>query len=369
MLFKKAVSLFIISLFILFSCVDGDNTVRSQSQTSPGTDITDLVLIYHGSTHRPDWVANELKPYVYTEREDGFHWLFDGFLFLEIFDKIREIEWDPGFGYTTAGKEQWEWLLDRYFSPGKGPDAIEMILDSLSVTNMIPLRPRRVVISIPCPVSGFAEWGELDGKMLDFSRSDDQVAATFWFIDRTLEKWNSKKYRHIQLDGFYWVHEAAGKDFKIIPLVKDYLVQKKMKLYWIPYWNAERAGNWDSLGFDCAYQQPNYFFNKDIPYQRLDDACGFSRQEGMGMEMEFDNNVSKPEIRQRFYDYIRAFEENSVWSESRVAYYEGGGAWLKMTRSDDPEMKKMTEKLSSIIIYRQEKEDIQYRNKFKNIIK
>lgn len=369
MLINKTVNLFIICLFILPSCMNRDNPHRRESQPETGTDITDLVLIYHGSTHRPDWTADELKPYVYTENESGFHWLFDGFLFIEIFDKIREIEWDPGFGYNTAAKEQWEWLLDRYFASGKGPDALESILDSLADKDIAPLRPRRVVISIPCPVYGFTEWGELNGKDLDFSRSEDQVAAACWFIDRSLEKWNSKKYKHIQLDGFYWVHEAAGKDFKIIPLVKDYLKQKKMKLYWIPYWNAERAGNWDSLGFDCAYQQPNYFFNKDILYQRLNDACGFSRQQGMGMEMEFDNNVAKPLIRQRFYDYIRSFEENGVWAESRVAYYEGGGAWLKMTRSDDPEMKKMVEKLSSIIIDRQKKEDIKYRNRFKNYLK
>ena len=125
------------------------------------------------------------------------------------------------------------------------------------------------------------------------------------------------------MTGFIW-HEAAGKDFKIIRLVKDYLVQKKMKLYWIPYWNAERAGNWIHWALIVPISSLITFSDKDIPYQRLDDACGFSRQEGMGMEMEFDNNVSKPEIRQRFYDYIRAFEENSVWSESRAAYYEGG---------------------------------------------
>jgi Domain of unknown function (DUF4855) len=134
-----------------------------------------------------------------------------------------------------------------------------------------------------------------------------------------------------------------------------------MKLYWIPYWKAERADQWASLGFDYAYQQPNYFFSRDIPFQRLDDACIFGKQNAMGMEMEFDNNVTKPEIRNRFYDYINSFESNGVWTEKKVAYYEGGGAWLKMSQSDDPEMKKMTARLSAIIIGRQEKADKEYK--------
>jgi hypothetical protein len=300
-----------------------------------------------------------MKPYIYKTDTNGFHWLFDGFLFLEIFDKNQKLEWDPGFGYKTAAKEQWEWLLDRYFGKGKGPDALESVLDSLAKIGKKPLRPRRVVISIPDPVFGYTEWGEINGNKLDFNKSEDQVAAACWFIDRVAEKWNEKGYKHIKLDGFYWVHEAAGKDFAIIPEVKKYLVSKSKKLYWIPYWKAERSDMWNELGFDCAYQQPNYFFNKEVSDQRLDDACNFGKLHGMGMELEFDNNVAKPEGRKKYYDYINSFEANNVWTERRVAYYEGGGAWLKMSQSEDPEMMKMVEVLSSILIRRQEKADME----------
>lgn len=340
------------------------NTSASENKKMPDkqTDISDLVLIYHGATHRPDWNTNELKPYVYTEKENGFHWLFDGFLFLEIFDNIKGYEYDHGFGYKTAGKEQWEWLLDRYFGQGKGPDALESILDSLSKAGKTPVRTRKVIISIPCPAKGFTEWGELNGKKADFNKTEDQIAASQWFIDKVLDKWKNKKYKHIQLEGFYWVHEDAVQDYEIIPVVNEYLKKKEMKFYWIPYWKAPKAEQWSSLGFDFAYQQPNYFFSTDIPYQRLDDACLFGEKNAMGMEMEFDDNVTKPEIRTRYYDYIKSFETNGVWASRRVAYYEGGGAWLQMSKSNDPEMKKMVETLSDIIIARQERSD-------KNILK
>jgi len=359
---KKINSIILLGLLIVcfFFRIAYKNTgvfANNKKPDKKGTDITDLVLIYHGATHRPAWNENELRPYVFTENGTGFHWLFDGFLFLEIFDNIQGYEWDPGFKFKTAAKEQWTWLLDRYFAQGRGPDALEAILDSLSANGKTPVRTRRVVISIPCPVQGFAEWGEIDGRKMDFGKAKDQIAAADWFIDKTLEKWKKKKYKHIQLDGFYWVHEAAGKDFGIIPEVKKHLKGKGLKLYWIPYWNAERADEWSSLGFDIAYQQPNYFFNAKIPSQRLDDACRFAAQHGLGMEMEFDNNVASPEYRTRYYDYIKSYESNGIWASGKVAYYEGGGAWLKMSVSKDPEMKKMMEILTSIIIQRQERAD------------
>jgi hypothetical protein len=359
---KKINSIILIGLLILCFLfpIAYKNIGAMEVKKNPvkkAVDISDLVLIYHGSTHRLDWNVNELKPYVYTEGETGFHWLFDGFLFLEIFDNIQGYEWDPGFKFKTAAKEQWEWLLDRYFGNGKGPDALEAVLDSLSGKGKIPLRPRRVVISIPCPVQGFTEWGIINNRKMDFNKAEDQIAAASWFIDKVIERWNSRNYKHIQLDGFYWVHEAAGKDFGIIPEVKKYLMGKDMKLYWIPYWNAERADQWMSLGFDLAYQQPNYFFSTKVPYQRLDDACRFAEKNGLGMEMEFDNNVIKPEYKARYYDYIKSFEANGVWATRRVAYYEGGGAWLKMSLSNDPEMKNMVKTLSGIIVTRQEKAD------------
>ncbi len=319
--------------------------------------ISDLALIYHGGTQRPAWTASELAPYLYRENSGNTEWLFDGFLFLEIFDNLQKYDYDPGFGHRTAGKEQWEGLLNRYFGDQKGPDALEFLLDSLSQKGEKPVRQRQVVLSIPCPVNGFTEWGELDGKKLNFNNSDDQVKAACWFIDEALKKWNKKNYKHIQLSGFYWVHEDAVQSDEAIPFVKKYLEAKSYQLLWIPYWGAKGKGEWERLGFDFAWQQPNYFFATDIPKQQLTDACVFAKEHQMGLEMEFDERIAKPEFRARFYDYINAFNENNVWKQYPVAYYEGGGAWLQMSKSKDPKMKKMFDTLGNIIVERQTRAD------------
>ena len=344
-----------LTVFLFLFLVSGTiASAKSKSETPP---VSDMVLIYHGASQRLAWTSEQLKPYLYRENSGKVEWLFDGFLFLEIFDSIEKYEYDPGFKYKTAGKEQWEWLLNRYFGQQKGPDALDALLDSLSQKGIKPVRQRQVVLSIPCPVAGFTEWGELDGKKLNFKKPGDQLQAARWFIDLALKKWKEKKYKHIQLKGFYWVHEAADQSDEAILSVKKYLETKNYQLLWIPYWDAKGKGEWEKLGFDFAWQQPNYFFTTTIPKQRLNDACAFAAKHQMGLEMEFDERVAIPEFRNRFYDYVNSFTENNVWKRSPVAYYEGGGAWLQMTRSNDPEMKKMVDVLGNIIVERQIRAD------------
>lgn len=353
---NQAVHFSIVVLTMLLLSGTGALCGQKKQISAPQT-ISDMVLIYHGGIQRLAWSSDQLKPYLYRERSGKTEWLFDKFLFLEIFDNIQKYNYDPGFGYKTAGKEQWQWLLNRYFALQKGPDALEFLLDSLSKQGKTPIRQREVVISIPCPVNGFTEWGELNGKKMNFNNPEDQEKAACWFIDEAIKKWNEKNYKHIKLSGFYWVHEDAAQSSEAIAFVRKYLEKKNYQLLWIPYWGAEGKGGWQKLGFDFAWQQPNYFFETTIPKQRLTDACSFAKEHRMGLEMEFDERVSKSEFRERFYDYVNSFKENHVWSLCPVAYYEGGGAWLQMVNSSDPEMKKMVDILGDIIVERQLKED------------
>jgi len=332
----------------------------SKSKKSKIPDISDMVLIYHGGTQRPVWNTDQLRSYLYRQNSGNLEWLFDGFLFLEIFDNIQNYEYDhydTAFGYRTAGKKQWYGLLNRYFGEQKGPDALEILLDSLSKKGKSPIRKRQVVLSIPFPVYKFTEWGELNGKKLNFNNTDDQVKAVCWFIDEALKIWNKKNYKHIQLNGFYWVHEDLKQSNAAIPIVKKYLKTKNLNFLWIPYWGAKRKGEGKRLGFDFAWLQPNYFFATDIPKKRLNDVCIFAKKHHMGLEMEFDERVAKPEFRSRFYDYLRIFKENNVWDSFPVAYYEGGGEWMQMANSKDPELKKMFDTLGNIIVKRQTNAD------------
>jgi len=58
------------------------------------------------------------------------------------------------------------------------------------------------------PVENYTNWGELDGRKLDFSVPADRVAACEWHIDQALKRWQALAPKHLVLAGFYFVPEA-----------------------------------------------------------------------------------------------------------------------------------------------------------------
>lgn len=347
------------ALNINFACNEDTHTPDPRIELKYQSDnpISDLVLIYDGGLHRKPWTIDQMRPYIYRENAGKTEFLFDGFLFLEIFDSVKNIEYYPGYKKNSAPKADWLSLLDTYFNDQKSLGALETILEELAKKGKTPLRKRQVVISIPTPIKGFTGWGELNGKALDFNKIEDQIAAEKWFVDEALQRWKAKNYKHIELVGFYWVDEDCTNYEDAMKLTKQYVSQQGKKFYWIPYWTAKGGDRWKELGFDYAYEQPNYFFNTTIPYSRLNDACAFGAKNGLGMEMEFDYRVSQADFKIRFDNYVKAFTENNVWKLRPVAYYEGGGAWGGMATSTNAELKKMYQTLGDIIVERQKQAD------------
>ena len=89
---------------------------------------TDAILCYGGSHHRTPylWDQARLAPLVtYTDPAGREHWLFDGFIFLEFQDTNRPDNARYAFETgqlrdtgVSAGKAQWQELIDYYFRPG-----------------------------------------------------------------------------------------------------------------------------------------------------------------------------------------------------------------------------------------------------------
>lgn len=325
------------------------------------TKISDLALIYHGGQHRMAWNSGQLKHYVFRNVNGKPEWLFDGFLFLEITSSINGHMYDFGIsGPNTQipGKPEWEWLLSRTFADGKGPDAIEATLDSLSRKGFPPPYKRKIVMAIPNPMYGSTGWGAIDHKALDFNKAEDRLKAANWYIDRVMDIWKSKKYKYIELSGFYWLHEtidSGNGDHILVGQIGDRLKNMKLDFNWIPYYGAERADKWKDLKFDVAYQQPNYFFSTSSPMSILTGGVDFGLRYNMQLEMEFDRRVEQVEYGKRFYDYIQVFQDKGVWDNKQVAYYDGDGAWYMLSISKDPELQKMAKKLGDIVAKRHEK--------------
>lgn len=349
----RSVPLYVICCVLLnASCSVADEKIPSADRA------TDMALMYHGYRTRPAFDASDMKYYVYRENNGKIEWLFDGFLFIEIYAENNGQMYDYGIANgnkLAARKVEWEDLLQKTFAVGKGPDAIEEVLDSLAQQNIVPPYKRKIMFALPNPQTMCIDWGELDGKKMNFSRLEHRQKAVKWYINRILEEWNKKDYRYIDLAGFYWLHEQIDTQYNDDVLVKEvqlYLNKLGYPLTWIPYYGAEGVDRWKELGFDIAYQQPNYFFSLESPIDIITGAIGIAKKYNMSLEMEFDDRVTDPAYGERFFTYLSEFEKAGAWNDFPIAYYEGGGAWLRMSQSEDPEVQKMVKSLGDILVKR-----------------
>lgn len=315
-------------------------------------DVQDLALIYQGGSHRMDWTVDEFRPYVVHEFSDGTKdWLFDGFLFLE-FKNGSGRHYTVGYEKLNARKGEWAWLLDRIFEEGKSLSALDACITEEIAELGKPGFKHQIVLGLPEAILDQKDWGELDGRVLDFSKEEDQLAATRWYIDELMKRFKAAKYKNLELSGFYWVAETNSHCGELTVPISEYIHSLGKLFYWIPYWQSKGAGEWKALGFDVAYQQPNHFFNHSIPDSRLDDACAFAREHGMAMEFEFDEKATADRENSsyaRMKAYIDHFEKNDVFNSSALAYYCGNRGVLTLHESKNPADHALMDRLARLI--------------------
>ena len=326
----------------------------------------DTVLIYQGGSGRLPWTPEQFAPYVrYLDpRDDKKKWLFDGFLFIEFRDQGRTFSAGEGNGkWAPASQTNWQKLLDKNFEPGHGVPALEQCCAEMEARLGPPLRPRQVILTLPEPVENFTNWGELNGRKMDFSRLADRVAACDWHLTEALAKWRALAPKHLVLAGFYFVPESISPaNRELLPVVAQKIRARGLEFFWIPYWHAKHAADWKNLGFDMAAQQPNYFFHTNLPESQLQSACDFARAHGMGLEMEFDDRlIRQPTVFEPHFDaYLAAFTANGVKDSAAVSYYEGGGTLLHLAQSDDPSIHAHYDRLAQWVVDRQRAADEEF---------
>lgn len=329
-----------------------------------GTDvISDLALIYAGGQQRPEWTVEEVMPYVMHTYADGHKdWFFDGFLVLEFADGPRDLGFQNGVGTKYATKADWEWLLDRQL---KG--AVASLDSAVAIASKElgqPALRRKIVMAMPAPIKAQGTaWGEIDGNTLDFASEDDRFAACKWYVSELIKRFNACRFDNVDLTGIYWVEEGLYTNDNVVPRVNDWIYRNCLRSYWIPYYgnNEQFKFNWhDKYGFDVAYQQPNYFFDRKIPMSQLEAACDESKKYGLGLEMEFETQGTSrlqhddpDSYYTRLEDYIDVFEKKGVFDESAVAWYSGTKGFLDLARSSDPMNHKITDRMADIVARRQ----------------
>lgn len=343
----------------------------------------DAVLCYGGSRHRTPflWDKERLAPFVtYVDPAGEEHWLFDGFIFLEFQNTNRP----DGILYTyetgnfrdngfSAGKAQWQEMIDYYFTPGNGVYALdECVKDAKKRIGKAPEK-RKAIIMLPDPVvykcyidtlSGSTYWGELDGRQLDFEKNEDRLAACKWYIDQVRAEFAKGKFKNVELAGFYWLREIVPRPQDIhfsynltrsdilLPLITDYLHQNGYTLSWIPYFGSRGQDAWRTFGFDHVYLQPNYYWK---PQNDMNAVCDEINALGVGMEFEFDEALlnaaeGSDAYRERFREYMEYAKKRGIYAKQPLSYYHGTNGFYDLAVSEDPVDRKFYNEFCQFII-------------------
>ena len=306
--------------------------------------VSDMVLIYAGGTHRNvTWNKQHLKPFVSCIDSVGVEqWLFDGFLFLEFITGDSQLPtsriFSFGYGSLPARKQEWAALADYYFTPNNAVYALEDAIAEAVERMGVPEKKIKVVICLPQPIPAGAGsrypsvpadyWGDINGKTINFSNKDDQIAACTWFVDYVADRFSKGNFKYIELFGFYWIDEGIGETSNILPNIADILGRRKYTFNWIPCWKNSDTPDfftWKNHKFTDAYLQPNYFFS-DLPLGRLTTACEYADKYDLDLEFEFDHNVLSAFGRTkvyRMYDYMSVFRKKGMLATKKLAYYQG----------------------------------------------
>jgi len=303
----------------------------------PGTaDVRHLCLIYHGQERRVDWTAENLLPYVAYVDEQGkpTGWLFDSFLFIEFATDANKSLYHYAPKAAQADGTDWKWLADAWFREDTGLIGLEQCVES--VGNMLhePGRKVNVVIALPVPLHQVTEFNNLPGAAtpLDFSQTEHRKQALEWYVSNVSDRFAAADYHHLNLLGFYWTGESiVSEQHETVRWTADFLHDRQLQFYWIPYFTAAGVEHWQEVGFDAMMLQPNYFFQGNGGVNRLMLAAKRAMMLGSGVEMEFDGRAfTSDEHYQRYWDYLDAGVKYGLMKEALLGWYEGGGALLRM---------------------------------------
>ncbi|MEA3403731.1 MAG: DUF4855 domain-containing protein [Armatimonadota bacterium] len=294
----------------------------------------------------PDrWSAADFRPYVaWLDRAGGGvprDWFYDGWLFLMYGGAPSGGLYARG----TANAADWHFYLDLLFDAERNLAALDATIDGIGRVLDDPDRRCPVIIMIPYLAADAERFGDVDGdgEAEDPADPDGRLTAYRWVVDEVLRRWRARDWQHLDLWGFYWMHEGIrqGQE-QDVRAVADYVHERGYGLHWIPW---HRAPGWDraaELGVDFTVMQPNFAF-MDVPRrmavpdeQRLTANANLAREHGLGVEMEMHVRVATDPgqlLNLQLYLNHGVDELDGYMNEAVRAYYQAGDLIAQLYRS------------------------------------
>lgn len=337
-----------IDQFELFGCTDiagaldivgedeNENDFPDQYASTEALGAKDVLLAYFCHENKSPITKDIFLPHVaYMQDGEIKDTLFDGFLFLPyvafLYDKYTK---------RPLKKDKWQYYIDTQYVKDGNMDALDQAAAEVGEKLGMPDYKVKVYLSILYPVTEVREFGEVDGKNLDFSKLEDRKAGLKWLIDEQYKRFVEKNYKHLELKGYYWFTEeinyADSQLLELLHYTTDYVRDMGLITTWIPYFHASGYNDWQNLGFDVVCYQPNYAFHKEVPDSRLFNAAATAKLHGMCIELEVGG--TQPWNIERIKKYYVAGAVTGYMKDAAHMYYQGGvpDVYYSAYKSDDP---------------------------------
>lgn len=253
--------------------------------------------------------------------------LFDTFIFLPSPNHIYYGD------FNTAG--QWmDWVEKRVFKEGFNLDALNQAAGDAGAALGRPDYKAKVLLTLVNPNPEYYKaFGEVNGKALDFTREEDRMDAVKWLISEYLSRFKARKYKNVELAGFYWFDEyASPNDAEFIKKVNAYIHSIGYINIFSPFGGAIGYNMWKEYGFDFGSMQPNFYPNVEggkTDYaggvQKLIWNAQMTKMRDMGVEMELYSDNLKASIT-CFKYYMKVGVETGHMNGYHVYYIVNGPA-------------------------------------------
>ena len=314
----------------------------------------DIMLAYMAPGH---WAQQDFLPYVaYLDKAAGGvprDWFYDAWLFLMFGGAPTGGDYING----SAKSSDWQFYVDQLFMPDRNLAALEGCIEAVGERLKSPGRVSRVIIMIPYLSPQTKDFGDVDGdgQPENAAVDADRIKAFRWAVDAIRTRWGQQHYRHLKLDGCYWMNEGiGGRDEAVGRATGQYLHEQGLNFHWIPWFSAPGFEKWRELGFDLAIMQPNYAF-MSVPVgavvadeERLTRNANLAREGGLGVEMELDYATdTDPGNRLELQLYLNhgVAELDGYMHGCARAYYQSYDSVAKLYASDNPECNRLYDDL------------------------
>ncbi|MBO4452834.1 MAG: DUF4855 domain-containing protein, partial [Clostridia bacterium] len=297
--------------------------------------VGDIMLIYHNSSIPIN--AEMILPYIGYIDESGnvVDTMADGFLFLPCVAALPS----GGYPYSTNIYSDWLYLYNNLLGDNgclkKVDKAAEKVKKQLGLDEL----HLKIYIAIPHLDTTLRDFGDVDGDGVseNLKNMSDRIKVVTAYVELCRQGFYSRDFKHLDLCGFYWFHEAIGSaDIATAQAVNGAIEEQGFSLFWIPYYEAEGYTRWDYFGFQAGCLQPNYAFELSVAKSRLAEAAEIASIYDMCIEIEIPPEaLSDYRFFKKYMNYMY-YGAKCGYINGIHMYYQAVNVFYKAAYSDDP---------------------------------